>query len=217
MATPLEIKICGLTDAEDARLAFAAGADYLGFVLYAGSPRGISADAFRRLRDRLPAGARAVAGLVNAARPMAEALAREGGLHAVQLHGGEPAAEWAGFPLPVWRAVRLRAPADADPAAFGLDPDPAAWPAARYVLDAAVPGRYGGTGRTADWTRAGAAARHWPLMLAGGLTPANVAAAVRRARPLGVDVASGVESCPGRKDPVKLRAFLAAARAAERR
>ncbi len=211
MESPLEIKICGLTSLADARLAHEAGADYLGFVLYAGSPRGLAPDAFRRLRDRLPAGTRAVAVLVNAARALADELAREGGLYAIQLHGDEAAAEWAGLPVPVWRAVRLRPGAGA-----GLDPDPAGWPAARYVLDAAAPGRYGGTGLTVDWTRAAYAARRWPITLAGGLTPANVAEAVRTVRPAGVDTAGGVEAAPGRKDPRKVAAFIRAARAVAR-
>jgi len=177
-------------------------------VLYPRSPRALEPDAFRRLRDRLPDPARVLAVLVNPRRTLAESLAREGRLHALQLHGDEPAGEWSDFPLPIWRAIRIEN--------GRLTPDPACWPAARYVLDASAPGRYGGSGRTVDWYRAARAARTAPLMLAGGLTPDNVAEAVRRVAPLGVDVCSGVESEPGRKDLRRLAAFLAAARAAGR-
>ncbi|MCA1808832.1 MAG: phosphoribosylanthranilate isomerase, partial [Lentisphaerae bacterium] len=131
-------------------------------------------------------------------------VASECGLAAVQLHGDELSENYRGTAVPVWRAVRL--------AGRVARPDPRRWPAQRYVVDAAAPGRYGGTGLTVDWTVAGALARQQPVMLAGGLTPDNVAAAVRRARPLGVDVAGGVELRPGRKDRHKMREFVRAAR-----
>ncbi|MFA5343944.1 MAG: phosphoribosylanthranilate isomerase [Kiritimatiellia bacterium] len=202
MRRTTEIKICGLTNLPDARMALEAGADYIGFVLYERSPRHIALGALRRLLDRLPAGARAVAVFVNAHREIVETLARDCRLHAVQLHGDERLADWIDMPVPVWRAARLR---HGQP-----DPAPDQWPTTRYVLDATVRGRYGGTGQTADWTLAAKLARQAPLMLAGGLTPRNVAEAIRIVAPLGVDTASGVEKAPGKKDRRKVADFIKA-------
>ncbi|MBI2442085.1 MAG: phosphoribosylanthranilate isomerase [Lentisphaerae bacterium] len=207
MRRTTEIKICGLTNLADARMALDAGADYLGFVLYQRSPRCIAPKALRRLLDRLPRGAKAIAVLVNMPRRTVEALVRDCHLHAVQLHGNEPWADWLDLPIPVWRALRARKGRP--------DPAPARWPAERYVLDAAAPGRYGGTGRAADWRLAATLAHKLPLMLAGGLTPDNVAEAIRIVAPLGVDTASGVERAPGKKDHHKVAAFIQAAREAK--
>lgn len=204
MRRTTEIKICGLTNLPDARMALDAGADYLGFVLYERSPRHIEPGALRRLTGRLPPGARVIAVFVNARRDLVEALARDCRLHAVQLHGDECPENWIGLPVPVWRAVRLQ---HGRPA-----PAPDRWPAPRYVLDATAPGRYGGTGRTADWALAAKLAIRAPLMLAGGLTPANVAEAIRTVAPLGVDTAGGVEKAPGKKDRRKVAAFIKAAK-----
>ncbi|MFH1477354.1 MAG: phosphoribosylanthranilate isomerase [Verrucomicrobiota bacterium] len=202
MRRTTEIKICGLTSLPDARMVLDAGVDYLGFVLYERSPRHITPGALRRLLDRLPSKARAVAVFVNARRELVEMLARDCNLHAIQLHGDERLADWIDMPVPVWRAARLR---------HGRpDPAPDQWPTTRYVLDATVRGRYGGTGRTADWTKAAELARQAPLMLAGGLTPQNVAEAIRIVAPLGVDTASGVEKAPGKKDRRKVAAFIQA-------
>ena len=118
--------------------------------------------------------------------------------------------DYAGLAVPVWRALRVDA--------TGARPLPGPWAAAaRFVVDAQVPGQYGGTGVTADWDVAAGLARGHDVMLAGGLTAANVGAAIAAVRPGGVDVASGIESRPGRKDPVKMAAFVQAARAAAAR
>ncbi len=183
-------------------MALDAGADYLGFVLYERSPRHITPGTLRRLLDRLPTRARAIAVFVNASRELVEMLARDCRLHAVQLHGDERLADWVDMPIPVWRAARLR---HGKP-----DPAPGQWPTARYVLDATVPGRYGGTGRTVDWVKAAKLAHQAPLMLAGGLTPHNITEAIRIVKPLGVDTASGVEKAPGKKDRRKMVAFVKA-------
>jgi phosphoribosylanthranilate isomerase len=196
----VEVKICGLTNVEDARAALEAGADYLGFVLYPKSPRGITAQKLHEIVIGIGGPCRAVAVCVNMPRAAVERVALDVGLHAVQIHGDEPPEAFADFPVPVWRAVRV--------GRAGAQPDPAAWPAARYVADADVPGLYGGTGSTADWARAAALAAAYPVMLAGGLTPENVAEAIRAVRPLGVDVSGGVEAGPGRKDRDALRAFV---------
>lgn len=202
----VDVKICGLTNRDDAQHALDLGADYLGFVVYAKSPRGIDATALRRIVDNLKGPFRAVGVFVNASPAAVKRLARDCGLHAVQLHGDEPVAAFQDIPVPVWRAVRME---HGRPA-----PAPDDWPAARYVVDAHVPGRYGGTGVQADWRAAAALAAQRPVMLAGGLTPGNVAAAIAAVRPLGVDTASGVEREPGKKDPDKVAAFIRRARSA---
>jgi phosphoribosylanthranilate isomerase len=202
----IEIKICGLTNAEDALCALEAGADFLGFVLYAGSPRAISTADLARVLQRIGRPVRAVGVFVNTARAVVETVASDCGLCAAQIHGDEEAREFAGMPLPVWRAVAARQ--------GRLRPEPAEWPAARYVVDAAPPGVYGGAGVKADWDAARTLARRVPVMLAGGLTPDNVAEAVRAVRPAGVDVSSGVERAPGRKDWDKVKSFIRAAREA---
>lgn len=203
-----EIKICGLTNDADAAAALKLGADYLGFVLYAGSPRGISAGKLALILDKLDSNARAIGVFVNRPRNEVEKIAVDCGLYAVQIHGDEDPRDFADMPLFLWRAVRLD---------HGkCTPRPESWPVQRYVIDATVPGQYGGTGVPADWAEASKLARRHPVMLAGGLTPANVADAVRIVKPVGVDVASGVEAAPGRKDHTKLAAFVCNARENER-
>ena len=231
-AGPLfHVKICGVTTPADARLAVAAGADAIGVNFVAGSPRRVDAAAARAVAEAVPEGVLVVG--VFAGMPPAEvaAIAREAGLGAVQLHGhlagpgSDPpeacaalAALLAGLPL--IRAVRVEADGLvaarrwlAAAAALGAAP-------ALALVDApaprdADPGVLGGTGRRADW---GALAAEPPLglpwALAGGLDPDNVAQAIRVTGAAAVDVASGVESAPGRKDPTRLEAFVAAARAA---
>jgi len=202
----LEIKICGLTNALDAGAALAAGADYLGFVLYKGSPRAVTAEALSRILQEIGGSAKAVGVFVNASPDEVRKTVMQCRLAAVQLHGDEAATDFSDMPVPVWRAVSMGA-------GSGWHPPPAAWPAAvRYVVDAAAPGRYGGTGTTADWTQAAMLARQVPIMLAGGLRPENVEEAVKMVRPLGVDVSSGVESRPGLKSHPSLLAFIAAVR-----
>jgi len=206
----MEIKICGLTNADDAQAAIEAGADFVGFVIYTQSPRGVEASALPGILDRLSGTFRVVAVVVN---PSPEAVARlvaDSPIHAVQFHGDEDAAAAAGCACRVWRSVSYR---DAD-----WVPNPARWTQAeRFVVDAAAPGRYGGTGQRADWAMARALAAERTVMLAGGLTPETVADAIREVRPAGVDVVSGVESRPGRKDRDAVRRFIAAARSAEER
>jgi len=200
----IEVKICGIASLDDALIALDAGADYLGFVLYPKAPRGITADRLEASAAGLPEGARTVGVFVNESRQRVIDVARACRLHAAQLHGDERETDFHDMPLPIWRAVRLRGDA--------CVPSPDGWPAVRYVIDAAVPGMYGGTGVEADWDRAGVVAVERPVMLAGGLTPDNVGDAIRKVRPLGVDTASGVETEPGRKDARKVYEFVAAAK-----
>ncbi len=202
----IEIKICGLTSLVDAEVALTAGADYLGFVLYERSPRAVSVDSLAEIVHGLGQGVRAVGVFVNSSPEFVRETALRCGLAAVQIHGDESPDAFRAMPVPVWRSLSV--------SGVGCKPEPGAWPAARYVADAAAPGLYGGSGTLADWEQAAALATRVPLMLAGGLTAVNVAAAIRQVRPLGVDVSSGVEAEPGRKSHAVVRAFIAAARQA---
>jgi len=198
----MEVKICGMTNREDVMAALEGGADYVGFVLYPSSPRGITPLAAARLLDQVTVPCRAVAVCVNMSRAEVLRVVADCNLFAVQLHGDEPVAEFMDLGLTTWRAVKLVQ------GEGKARPDPADWPANRYVVDAAVPGMYGGTGETADWDQARRFAARVPTMLAGGLTPGNVAAAIGAVRPLGVDATSGVEASPGRKDCKKMHEFI---------
>ena len=198
--TGIEIKICGLTRCDDAAYALEAGADYVGFVLYAGSPRCIGALKLARVLDRIHGRRKAVGVFVNESRANVEKIASDCDLFAVQLNGDEKAADFEGMCVPVWRSVRFRDKT--------CSPPPGKWKATRYVVDSALPGLYGGTGQPTDWKRAAIFAGKHLTMLAGGLTPANVADAVRAVRPAGVDVSSGVERSPRRKDRRKIAAFV---------
>ncbi|MHB8078144.1 MAG: phosphoribosylanthranilate isomerase [Candidatus Krumholzibacteriia bacterium] len=202
MASPdLPVKVCGLTRLADARLAWELGAAALGFVFHPASPRALTPDAAAALRRRLPREAFCVGVFVD--RPVAEvnAVAARVGLDAVQLHGGESAADCAAVRPPVIKALR---PAPGGPAAV----PPSGHPAAAFLLDAWDPARPGGSGRRADWQLAGALAAGCRLILAGGLTPDTVAAAAAAVRPAGLDLCSGLERAPGVKDPARLRALF---------
>ena len=201
----VDVKICGLTNLDDARVAVDAGADFLGFVLYPKSPRGITAAQLERIADGLPREAKLIGVFVNESRQAIERVAEDCRLHAVQVHGDEMPDAFVGLAWPVWRAVRWE---DAV-----WRPAPGAWSAERYVADAPSP-HYGGTGERGDWSAAAALARDKRVMLAGGLTPDNVTEAIRAVLPLGVDVSSGVEQAPGRKDVRKVMEFVRRAREA---
>ena len=202
---PTRVKICGITTWEDARLSIDLGASALGFNFYPASPRAISpADAWSIIR-RLPPFVEAVGVFVNWPPLVVDAMARALGLGSVQLHGAESPAEVRELARKrrVIKAVHVR-------------PGFRAASLSRYraadavLLDGFARGLHGGTGRTVDWKLARAASRQARIILAGGLTPENVAEAIRVAQPYAVDVASGVESRPGRKDAAKLRALFAA-------
>lgn len=214
------VKICGVRRAEHALAAAAAGADMLGLV-FAPSRRQLSvaeAVALAAAVRAAPGPRPLLVGLfVNAAPAELLAVAEAVGLDLVQLSGDEPPAHAQAIPLPILKAVRMDgSPAEQGWLALARQHAAAPGPLGRVTLlvDAHVPGAYGGTGVVADWTRAAALARDTPLLLAGGLNPENVAAAIRAVRPLGVDVSSGVETA-GVKDSVKIEAFLGSARAAQ--
>ena len=225
------VKICGLTTPGDTALAAAAGADAVGLNFVAGSPRVLGVAQAEAVAAAVPPGVLKVGVFAGATAVEIRRIAEAVGLDAVQLHGHldgagpgvDPptlCAELAG--LTVIRAVRLEPSSDPLAAARAWLAAAAALghPPAMVIVDAPVtrgtaPGHLGGTGATADWAAlAGARPLGPPMALAGGLTPDNVAAAIRASMAAAVDTASGVESAPGRKDPEKLRAFVAAARQA---
>src|SRR3984957_10898700 len=202
---PSRVKICGITTWQDARLSVDLGASALGFNFYPLSPRAISlADAWSIIR-RLPPFVEAVGVFVDWEPQVVDAVARAARLGSVQLHGAESpgeVAELAGKHR-VIKAVQVKRGFRAASLARYRAAD-------AILLDGFARGLHGGTGRTLDWKLARAASRYGRIILAGGLTPENIAEAIRVARPFAVDVASGVESRPGRKDPAKLRALFAA-------
>src|SRR6185312_11038404 len=204
------VKICGVTNREDARIACAAGADAVGFV-FAPSPRQVTPEQVRAITPHLRADVLRVG--VFAGTPVAEirGTAAACGLHAAQLHGEYAPADaaWLARRLPVWRALAMP-----DEAASAADWAPVA---ERFVLDAAVAGRSGGTGATFDWESAHTLVRRFPalpMLVAGGLNPGNVADAIHASHAAGVDVSSGVEFAPGKKNERAVADFVAAARAA---
>ena len=199
-------KVCGITDEAGAGSAVRAGADALGFIFYAPSPRATTPEVAARIAARIPAQILRVGVFVNASLDEVQAVRDEVGLDILQLSGDETPDLCEQLGEEVWKALRL--PLGCSVA----EAEALAAPYARWTLlaDAGGAGRYGGTGEMVDWSAAaGLAARH-PLVLAGGLRPENVAEATSRVRPWAVDVASGVESEPGCKDVQKLQAFAAA-------
>lgn len=201
------VKVCGITCAEDAAAAVAAGAHALGFVFAADSPRRVAPDAAARIIAELPPFVATVGVFVDQAPAEIEAIARGCALHFVQLHGAEPPELARALSRPVIRAVRVR-----DERSLALL---AGYPARAFLLDAYVAGQAGGTGQCAPWRLVEGLRAALPIILAGGLTPANVGEAVRRVRPYAVDASSGLESRPGRKDPRKLEEFIANVRRAD--
>ncbi|HJT34014.1 MAG TPA: phosphoribosylanthranilate isomerase [Pirellulales bacterium] len=214
------VKICGITNVEDARHAAGAGADAIGINFYGGSVRAVTVDQGRAIAEAVPDGVAKVGVFVNAGAPEVRQTAERLKLDYVQLHGDEPPSvlgELAG--LRVIRAFRLghagwQPLVDYLAECRRLDEMPVA-----ILADACREGAFGGTGQAADWT----VARQFhelhlglPLILAGGLTPQNVAEAIAAVSPTAVDTASGVESSPGCKDIAKITAFIAESRMAMR-
>jgi tryptophan synthase beta subunit len=198
------VKICGITRAEDALLAADLGASAIGFVFSRESPRYIGPEEAKAIVERLPVFVSTVGVFVDETADVVRQTAGFVGLSAVQLHGREtPAAAAALGP----RVVKALAATPEALTSLGN------WPRSVTILaDAADGARHGGTGLRADWTVARQMARQRPLLLAGGLTPENVAQAIREVRPAGVDVSSGVEFAPGVKDAAAMRRFLDAVR-----
>ena len=195
------IKICGITSIEDALAAVDAGADALGFNFAAG-PRKIEPALAREIIAHLPPFV-TVVGVFIREDPSVAAIADGCGVRVIQLHGGES----EGFARSLWPRPVIRVIHASDEGAIQAIPSCAS--AAAILLDASVAGKLGGTGRTFDWDIAVRAKKYGkPIILAGGLNPGNVAAAVAKVRPYAVDVASGVESSPGKKDCRLVREFI---------
>jgi len=200
------VKICGITNIEDARQASASGADALGFVFYPESPRSIEPEQARRIIADLPPLITTVGLFVNEPPARICETVAFCGLDTVQLHGEEEPDQCSYPPCRVIKALRLKDDRD--------DHLPDSYRVAAFLLDAYVPGQFGGTGQRCDWTRAAELASRHRVILAGGLTPDNVAEAVRQVRPYGVDVSSGVEKRPGQKDPDQVAMFIRMAKEA---
>ena len=197
------IKICGLTNEEDALLAVGMGADAVGFNFVPGSVRGVSVSQARDIARRLPGGVITVGVFANETPARVVEIMSEARLSTAQLHGDETPADCA------WVAERVtrtfKAFKAGDPTLDRLSE----YRASAIIMDGPQPG----SGRVFDWAQLDGVSRGLPLILAGGLTPDNVASAISQVRPFGVDVASGVESAPGLKDPLLIRQFIANARA----
>lgn len=203
----VRVKICGITSRQDAFAALDAGADALGFNMIATSPRRISPPAARAIIRALPPLVTPVGVFAGAGPGAIRTQAAFCGFALAQVHGDEPPGLVGRIArsLDVLKVIRVRDARDIAAAAQ--------FRRARLLLfDAYAPGRLGGTGATFQWTLLRRHRPRTPFLLAGGLTPANVAEAVRTVRPFGVDVASGVESSPRKKDVRKVRAFIRAAK-----
>jgi len=199
----VRVKICGVTRAEDAKLIAELGAHAIGLNFYEQSPRCVTPFAAAELVRRLPPFIAAIGVFVNWTEAPILALCKALRLSAVQLHGEETpqVVERVARHLPVIKAIRQgQGTATSDFSRYRA--------VSAFLLDSPVSGHYGGTGTTGNWHLARTAAQSHRIILAGGLTPENVAEAIRIVRPYAVDVASGVEARPGKKDPAKLRAFF---------
>jgi phosphoribosylanthranilate isomerase len=194
------IKICGITNIEDAMVAVEAGADALGFVFYEKSPRFINPVRAAEIILRLPPFIQTVGLFVDEDAEKINWTADYCGLDLVQLHGNESPEDCLEVNRRVIKAFRVQNIVSIDP----LNK----YQVSGYLLDAWSPDAYGGTGRTFNWELAGAARKFGPIILAGGLSPDNVAEAIKSVNPYGVDVSSGVESAPGKKDAALVKKFI---------
>ncbi|MFZ5956202.1 phosphoribosylanthranilate isomerase [Pseudomonas knackmussii] len=206
--TAVRIKICGITRVEDALAAAEAGADAIGLVFYPKSPRAVSVQQARQILAALPPFVSSVGLFVNASRCELGEILDAVPLDMLQFHGDESAAECSGYHKPYLKALRVKAGDD-------IAAKAAEYPAASGILlDTYVEGVPGGTGAAFDWSLI-PEQRPRPLVLAGGLTAENVAAAIRQVRPYAVDVSGGVEASKGIKDAAKIRAFIQQCRLAD--
>lgn len=210
MPTRIRTKICGLTQAKDALAAVEAGADALGLVFYPPSPRAVTPEQAAEIIQHLPPFVVTVGLFVDPEPEWVEEVLKLVPLDLLQFHGNEPETFCQAFGRPYIKALRMKP---------GFNPEQAAleWPSARgFLLDTYTPGIPGGTGEVFDWQRFPsnelATSHSYSWILAGGLTPDNVAEAIRITHPYAVDVSGGVESSRGIKCPTKINAFLKAVR-----
>lgn len=215
------IKICGITNSDDALCAAEAGADFLGFILYPPSPRFVApervTEIVRDIQDKFEAHApRCVGVFVNEPVARVQAVLDEAKLDLAQLHGAEPPDVVKQLAPRAFKALRLHTRDQAETEVIvyaGVVPDEDSLP--QFLVDAYHPHAYGGTGLMADLDLAASLARRFRVMLAGGLTPETVRLAVERVGPWGVDVSSGIERAKGLKDHTRMRTFIEAVRAVE--
>ena len=197
----IRVKICGIRNAEDALVCVDAGADAVGFVFHRPSPRSVTPEQARSIVAELPPFVTPVGVFVDEASDSVNEIVESCGLHVAQLHGSETPDQCDAVQVPVVKAFRMRA---------GSTPpfDAYRGHVTSFLLDTYVKGQPGGTGESFNWALARDAKPHRRIILAGGITAENVSEAIEAAAPDGIDVSSGVESSPGRKDPDKVRALL---------
>ena len=202
-----KVKICGITNLEDAQVAVQAGADALGFIFYPKSSRFVEIQVVKSIVNQLPPFVLPIGVFVNEEPTMVQNIMDVCGLALAQLHGEETPSYCETLGHPVLKGIRLR-----DHSSFLALAEYKGRAGVRgFVIDAFSDSEYGGTGKIADWNLATEAAKAAPILLAGGLSPENVQDAIQRVQPYGVDVSSGVEASPGKKDHTKVQAFVRAA------
>ena len=201
------IKICGITNLDDALMVIETGADALGFIFVANTPRYIPPDQAAKIIDNLPPFITTVGLFVNAEQTAIETIADHCHLDVIQLHGDEPPELCRALSRRSVKAFRVK-----DESSLSRLPD---YHVNAYLLDTYVKRAMGGTGKVFDWNLAVKAKQYGWIILAGGLNPENVGSAVRQVRPYGVDVSSGIEAAPGHKDPAKVKAFIRSVRVEE--
>jgi phosphoribosylanthranilate isomerase len=212
----MKVKICGIINFGDARAAIEAGADLLGFNFYPKSPRYIAPEKAREIAAQIRSGGQGpllVGVFVNSPLEEVRSILKIAQIDLAQLHGDEPVQVVEQLSGCGFKALRPTSETEAEIDAEWFAPYGPLAPA--LLIDAYRKDQYGGTGHAADWSIATKLAQQYPILLAGGLTPENVAEAVKQVRPWGVDVASGVEVLPGKKDVEKMRLFMENARSNE--
>ena len=198
--TQVKVKICGMTNLKDVKIAVDGGVDAVGFIFYKKSPRSVTMQAVREIVLELPPFVDSVGVFVNETAEQINKIADHCKLDRVQLHGDESPAFCKKIRRRVIKAIRVK-----DIQSLKKLSD---YPVSSFLLDTFSEDQYGGTGKVFDWNLAYPAKKYGPIILAGGLTPINVRQAIQRIQPYGVDVCSGVESQPGIKDHKKMQAFL---------
>ena len=201
---PVKVKVCGTTRLKDALLAVECGADAIGFIFYKKSPRYITVKTAKDICAKLPPFVHRVGVFVNETTEKINRIADRCGLDAVQLHGDESPAFCKKIKRRVIKAVRVKDAASLkEMSHYKVD---------GFLLDTYQKDQWGGTGKVFDWELASSPKKYGSVIIAGGLNPHNVKAAIKKVQPYGVDVSSGVEQSPGKKDPKKVKAFLKAVR-----
>lgn len=198
--TDIHVKVCGITRVEDAVMAVEAGVTLIGLNFVPASPRYVSAESARKLVAAVAGRVEVIGVVANLLPTQLSALRLETGVDTLQLHGDEPPEFFEGLSVNDYKALRVSEAADVEAART--------YPGRRILVDAKVPGVLGGSGHVFDWRLVAELATERQLLLAGGLTPENVASAVEAVNPWAVDVASGVESAPGLKSPEKVLSFI---------